>query len=1139
MYEALFHRTTINEPSRNTKNPVLPFWILCGAFDFSIFSICFSIVFSFALKLDIERLLLFTIPYISFLEVFSFLISYFSFFLTKIMGDYLWGETPRNPVMQFLISECWTDGSIMSLKEDVISGITLAITQVAPSVAFSLMGGGPPLAGLFSSFFLGSISCALGGRPGQITAIAGAVVVLYPDLIGKHGYDAVCVVSIITGILHFVLGLLRVSRHITLLPATVMIGFCNGLAISMATHQIESFKDVNGNYPYATDALYVSVLCIVTYMFMMLMPLFTNILPSTFVAIIVGTAINYIFQLKTTTIGDLYDLKGTFPAPKIPDVPWSSGAFWKDIMQSSVLTFIIAAVESFLSDYKIQQMTETLTNFDREAWALGAGLVVNGFFQGMPGCVVFGPCVLNIESGTGTRRTAAFICAVLMAVVPLALYPVIRLLPMPVLAAVVFGVSSKTADWRMIAMIVLQRISLQEAAVCLVVTVVTLFTDLAVATGCGFGVALVCFMWNMSRGRVSMLPHLDQMTSLNGALAEFAHRGSLSIGREDAENVPSGSRDVPSSPPDGLSSPRGSGDEPVHEHRVSFALPVPSLTEAPVLLPLREREMNTKDTSKEEIGAVDLSDEDERYAPMYHSGNIWSPEDDSGGAADGGFRTPGSPGGLASRGRSRNVSLSCSIRLDVPNTSMAGKNFMMNVNFLNIEEDAVFPQIKVLRVKMSGVLFFGSCTDFVDNMMVMLHTYHSQLFLRVTDFIFDFQSGLMPVMDYSAAEALEIAALTLAKRGIRVHLHNLDPESEVCVDRARRYLPHLCDDNVDNLKNICYARRVFNRGAGTHHQDAGENILDDNVFTTVEIHATRSLASGVLRATDEVLSFENTIKIGFPVYREEFGITAPVFDTLKGWKERLAAERQSVAPSQLDKGITGEPAFDRRYGDIGPVWWQRLRNQDLRELQAGNRHRTIQSYSRPVPTRFFQVPRFPGQGYAKHEQFSRSEWAAVQRSVLKLWDVDDPREALGCCSERMVVAMNKLIDGFMVDYISYYLLRAKERWIYQPWTITISIYIFFYYIYFVFYFFFAFCFSFMTHRKKAKRERFIVRGSPIVVVMFSTIPDTSTLAHNYNFLDYIDQPIRLNCTSFTTGVLDTSILMAFTKYLKKQINKYM
>lgn len=132
---------------------------------------------------------------------------------------------------------------------------------------------------------------------------------------------------------------------------------------------------------------------------------------------------------------------------------------------------------------------------------------------------------------------------------------------------------------------------------------------------------------------------------------------------------------------------------------------------------------------------------------------------------------------------------------------------------------------------------------------------------------------------------------------------------------------------------------------------------------------------------------------------------------MTGWKERFRQERVSSTRSQIGKAITDVKPFDRRFDDIGRVWWKRLRNDDLKELKKGKR--AFGYGERSAPSKFIQVPRFPGQGYSKKELFSAEEWASVKRSVLRLWGVDDPRPPLNCCSVRMITAATTFIEGFV------------------------------------------------------------------------------------------------------------------------------
>lgn len=959
----------------------------------------------------------------------------------------------RSLLMRFLITEKWTDGSLIALKTDVFAGVTLAVAQVAPSIAFALMGHAEPLVGLFSSFFLGVVCCIFGGRPGQITAIAGAVVVLYPDLVDKHGYGAACAVSVIAGGFLLLPGIFRFARLVRLLPSSLMIGFCNGLALSMVKNQISQFKGPDGNYVTGTQALFTAIICVITYAVMMVLPYFTNVIPSAFVALVVGTAIEYIFHLDTVTIGDLYELHGTFPAPTVPKVNWSDSSAIKDVMVASVLTAIISAVESFMSGYKMQQLTETPTNFERESLALGAAHILNGFFQGMAGCVVFGPCILNIECGAGARRLSSFICAVLMLVIPLALYVVIRIIPMGALSAVLFGVSSKTADWRMLAMIFLQRISFQESVVAILVTVVTVISDLAIGAASGLAAALVFFMWNMSRGRITLAPAASLQAAPPAPLPP--------------------AQDTSSGLPHFIGGAHHDDEE--------------STSAAEVVVPCCDAE----------VIAAEPFDRDQGGGNSGTSNADAAAPDD----VELCFRSQNSSIAAVRREAQPEDGTTVIVALEssspIVNRSFIGNPHTVDVNFLDVQQDATFSDVKVLRIKLSGVLFFGSCMEFVDGMIEMLHMHHSEIFLQVTDFILDFQHGRMPVVDFSAAEAIQDTAHLLAKRGIRTHVQNMDPLSWACFDRVRRYFPDVCESDVNNVKHICYVRRIFHI-ASTHTMvQAGFNgdaVDDDDVFlrgnrsfvrTTADADAeelenrgppprpphtvdggcvvetecnTRNrnedesrhvtveserkgskkdvencfstftasvVQDGQLSATEECVSFAESVKIGLPVYLSTFDITVPVFDTIANWTRRTQDAIDRGLPVSLEAGLTSAKPFNRQFGDIGALWWKRLWNTDIPDAVWSNLGSSPPSGTsaprRPInlplqrdsPAVFQQVPRFPGQGYAKGEELLRREWVAVKASVYQqLFHTSTPKEPGRICA-RVTKFKDDLLNGFI------------------------------------------------------------------------------------------------------------------------------
>ena len=128
-----------------------------------------------------------------------------------------------------------------SFKNEVLSGITVAVMQVPESVAFSFVAGVPPLVGLYSTFFLGFITAVIGGKEGMISGAAGAMAVVIKDLMADSGplsdyskgdrFNHLLMTVLVCGILQTLCGLLQLAKLVKLISKPCMVGFMNGLVL--------------------------------------------------------------------------------------------------------------------------------------------------------------------------------------------------------------------------------------------------------------------------------------------------------------------------------------------------------------------------------------------------------------------------------------------------------------------------------------------------------------------------------------------------------------------------------------------------------------------------------------------------------------------------------------------------------------------------------------------------------------------------------------------------------------------------------------------------------------------------------------------------------------------------------------------
>ena len=151
----------------------------------------------------------------------------------------------------------------VNYKNEVLSGLTVALALVPEAIAFALIAGLSPLTGLYAAFSIGLITSILGGRPGMISGATGAVAVIYvgmitllremnPEITVDQITQYIFATVILAGMIQILVGLLRLGKFIRLVPHPVMFGFVNGLAIVIFMAQKDSFK-IDGNWMAGND----------------------------------------------------------------------------------------------------------------------------------------------------------------------------------------------------------------------------------------------------------------------------------------------------------------------------------------------------------------------------------------------------------------------------------------------------------------------------------------------------------------------------------------------------------------------------------------------------------------------------------------------------------------------------------------------------------------------------------------------------------------------------------------------------------------------------------------------------------------------------------------------------------------------
>lgn len=403
-------------------------------------------------------------------------------------------------------------------QNEILSGLTVALALVPEAVAFAFVAGVEPLVGLYAAFMVGLLASIFGGRPGMISGATGAMAVVMVALVAQHGVEYLFAAVVLTGLIQITAGLLRLGKYIRIVPHPVMLGFVNGLAIVIFLAQVQHFQipGSNGEWLAGTELALFAGLVLLTIAIIHYLPKLTTAFPASLAAILVVSTVVIVFNVNTNTVGDLASIKGGFPEFHLPAVPFN----WETLSIIFPYAFILAAVgliESLLTLTLIDDITGTRGRGNRECIGQGIANTTTGMFGGMGGCAMIGQSMINVNSG-GHQRLSGISAALFLLVFIMFASSLIEIIPMAALVGVMFIVVLGTFEWSSLRII--RKIPKTDAFVLVLVSAVTVFTDLAIAVVVGVLVSALFFAWEHA-SHINVTSHDEgdsRIYELNGPL---------------------------------------------------------------------------------------------------------------------------------------------------------------------------------------------------------------------------------------------------------------------------------------------------------------------------------------------------------------------------------------------------------------------------------------------------------------------------------------------------------------------------------------------------------------------------------------------------------------------------------------------
>jgi sulfate permease, SulP family len=394
---------------------------------------------------------------------------------------------------------------------DLFGGLTAGIVALPLALAFGVQSGLGAAYGLYGAIFLGFFAALFGGTPSQISGPTGPMTVVSASLlatlmVGGASFEdkagIIVLTFVVAGLLQIVMGLLKLGKLIRFIPYPVISGFMSGIGVIIVLLQL--FPAVGLAPPANTinvitsfgslfssanlNALGLTAFCIAIIYFF---PKITTKVPSSLVALLAGT-------LVSLFLGDV---------PRIGDIPSGFPEFlgasmfsvnndeFLIILKMSLTLAALGAIDSLLTSVVADNVTKTKHNSDKELIGQGIGNAVGGLFAGLPGAGATMRTIVNIKAG-GKGRVSGVVHAFVLLIVLLGAGQYAAVIPKAVLAGILITVGIGILDYKGLAHI--KKVPRSDAAIMIIVLLLTVFIDLLVAVSIGMMLATLMFMKKMS-----------------------------------------------------------------------------------------------------------------------------------------------------------------------------------------------------------------------------------------------------------------------------------------------------------------------------------------------------------------------------------------------------------------------------------------------------------------------------------------------------------------------------------------------------------------------------------------------------------------------------------------------------------------
>ena len=436
----------------------------------------------------------------------------------------------------------------VSLRGEIAGGIAAGVLTIPTSIGYGVLALGAlgdayvapaVLAGLYSAVIVSVAVVALGEwipvnfAPRSIIAVLFAAMVadtivpaVRSDPSNVDRTLALVVLVVATaGVFQALLGVLRLGNTIRYIPSPVMAGFQNAVALLLLVAQVNALLGFRTPVPlfripwHAAEVQPLTLTVgIGTALVIWFGSRLTRRVPPPILGLLAGSALYHVLaalgfrsQLGPTLGAIAAVTPSAAPLAALPALLGDAylSTHWPSFLAAAASLALVASLDTLLCARTAEGMTGHRTPPSPQLLRVGAGNVLAGLVGAIPSGINLGSTSALYRAG-GRTGLAPLICAAVVLAATLGLGPLIGLIPRAVIAGVLTVVAVQLADHATLQRLARLfrerdrhwRVPALDLFVVGLVAGVTVALDLVWAVSVGVGVAILLFLYRMSRSIV-------------------------------------------------------------------------------------------------------------------------------------------------------------------------------------------------------------------------------------------------------------------------------------------------------------------------------------------------------------------------------------------------------------------------------------------------------------------------------------------------------------------------------------------------------------------------------------------------------------------------------------------------------------